>query len=75
MARAVATFFMFEGAAEEAMTFYVSLFKGSEIRQIERYGPGEQGAAGTVKKADFTLGGHALSCIDSPMKHAFTFTP
>jgi predicted 3-demethylubiquinone-9 3-methyltransferase (glyoxalase superfamily) len=31
MARAVATLPMFDGVAEEAMTFYVSLFSGSEI--------------------------------------------
>lgn len=75
MARAIATFLMFEGKAEEAMRFYVSLFKGSEVRKIERYGAGEPGPEGSVKKADFTLAGHAMSCIDSPAKHAFTFTP
>jgi predicted 3-demethylubiquinone-9 3-methyltransferase (glyoxalase superfamily) len=75
MARAVATFLMFEGNAEKAMNFYISLFKGSQIHRIERYGPAEQGAEGSVKKADFTLGGHALSCIDSPIQHGFTFTP
>ncbi|HEV8577661.1 MAG TPA: VOC family protein [Thermoanaerobaculia bacterium] len=75
MARAAATHLMFEGTAEEAMNFYVSLFKGSEIAQIERYGPGEQGKKGTVKIARFTLVGHDCICIDSPVKHAFTFTP
>jgi predicted 3-demethylubiquinone-9 3-methyltransferase (glyoxalase superfamily) len=75
MARAFATHLMFEGAAEKAMKLYVSLFPGSEIRQVERYGPGEQGAEGTIKRADITLGEHHLICIDSPVKHAFTFTP
>ena len=75
MARAIATFLMFDGAAEEAMSFYVSLFPGSEITSIERYGPGEPGKEGTVKRASFTLGGHDMMCIDSPMKHEFTFTP
>jgi predicted 3-demethylubiquinone-9 3-methyltransferase (glyoxalase superfamily) len=70
-----ATHLMFEGTAEKAMRFYVSLFPGSEIKQVERYGPGEQGAEGTIKRADFILGGHRLICIDSPVKHAFTFTP
>ena len=56
------------------MGFYVSLFKG-EITRVEKYGPGEPGKEGTVKKADFTLAGHRLACIDSPVKHAFTFTP
>ena len=75
MPRSVATFLMFDGKAEEAMTFYVSLFPGSAVRRVERYGPGQPGAEGTVKKGDFTLSGHEMSCIDSPMKHAFTFTP
>jgi predicted 3-demethylubiquinone-9 3-methyltransferase (glyoxalase superfamily) len=75
MARAVATALMFEGGAEQAMNFYVSLFKGSQVRRIERYGPGEQGAEGSVKKADFTVSGHEMCCMDSPIKHGFTFTP
>jgi predicted 3-demethylubiquinone-9 3-methyltransferase (glyoxalase superfamily) len=74
MPRAVTTFLMFEGKAEEAMTFYVALFRG-EVTRIEKYGPGEPGKEGSVKKADFTLAGHRLACIDSPIKHAFTFTP
>lgn len=75
MARNVTTHLMFEGVAEEAMTFYVSLFPRSEIKHIERYGPGEMGAEGTVKMATFTLAGGDFICIDSPIKHAFTFTP
>ena len=75
MTREVATHLMFEGSAEKAMKLYVSIFSGSEITHVERYGPGEQGAEGTIKRADFTLGGHHLICIDSPVKHAFTFTP
>jgi predicted 3-demethylubiquinone-9 3-methyltransferase (glyoxalase superfamily) len=57
------------------MNFYVSLFGGSKILQIERYGSGEQGAEGTVKMATFTQGGQEFICIDSPVKHDFTFTP
>jgi predicted 3-demethylubiquinone-9 3-methyltransferase (glyoxalase superfamily) len=75
MPNAVATFLMFDGAAEEAMNFYVSLFKGSQILQVERYGPGEQRPEGKIKRAKFILSGHDLICIDSPMKLPFTFTP
>jgi predicted 3-demethylubiquinone-9 3-methyltransferase (glyoxalase superfamily) len=66
---------MFEGVAEAAMNFYVTLFPDSEIGRIERYGPGEMGAEGSVKRADFTVAGQRVICIDSPIKHAFTFTP
>jgi predicted 3-demethylubiquinone-9 3-methyltransferase (glyoxalase superfamily) len=66
---------MFEGRAEEAMNFYVSLFRDGKISDITRYGPGEQGAEGSVKVATFSLAGQAVMCIDSPVKHQFTFTP
>ena len=75
MANKITPFLMFEGSAEEALRFYVSLFRGSEIGQVVRYGPGEQGAEGTIKRADFILAGQSVICIDSPIKHAFTFTP
>ncbi len=75
MAHGVTPFLMFEGQAEEAMRLYVGLFRDSEVRRVERYGPGEPGAEGSVKRADFTVAGQALICIDSPIQHAFTFTP
>jgi predicted 3-demethylubiquinone-9 3-methyltransferase (glyoxalase superfamily) len=75
VAKAITPFLMFEGSAEAAMNFYISLFPDSRIDQIERYGPGEPGPEGTVKRADFTVAGQRLICIDSPMPHGFTFTP
>lgn len=75
MARSITPFLMFDGVAEEAMNFYVSLFKGSEINHIDRYGPGEQGKEGSVRTANFVLAGQQFMCIDSPAKHDFGFTP
>jgi predicted 3-demethylubiquinone-9 3-methyltransferase (glyoxalase superfamily) len=75
VARSVTPFLMFEGAAEEAMRLYVGLFAKSEVGEVSRYGPGEPGAEGSIKRADFTVAGQPLICIDSPAKHAFTFTP
>jgi predicted 3-demethylubiquinone-9 3-methyltransferase (glyoxalase superfamily) len=75
MARTIATVLMFEGAAEAAMKFYVSLFPGAAIETIERYGPGESGVEGSVKLASFQLAGQNFRCIDSSIKHAFSFTP
>lgn len=75
MAQKVTPFLMFDGVAEEAMNFYVSLFGNSGITQIEHYSPGEPDAEGTVKRAGFTLAGRELIAIDSPVKHDFTFTP
>ena len=69
------TFLMFEGKAEEAMNFYISLFEQSEITNIIRYKTNEAGPEGTVKRATFTLNGTTYMCIDSAIKHDFTFTP
>jgi predicted 3-demethylubiquinone-9 3-methyltransferase (glyoxalase superfamily) len=66
---------MFDGHAEDAMRFYLSLFRRSEIGSVERWGAGEQGAEGSIKRAAFSLAGHQLICFDSPIKHDFTFTP
>jgi predicted 3-demethylubiquinone-9 3-methyltransferase (glyoxalase superfamily) len=65
---------MFEGKAEEAMNFYVSLFKQSKIESITRYGPNEAGTEGAVQHATFSLNGQEFMCIDSNVKYAFTFT-
>jgi predicted 3-demethylubiquinone-9 3-methyltransferase (glyoxalase superfamily) len=71
----ITTFLMFEGNAEEAMTFYRSLFDDAEVVSISRYGADGPGAEGSVQQATFTLAGQPFMCIDSPMKHGFTFTP
>ena len=76
MATGVTTFMMFQGQeAEEAMTFYTSLFKDAEVLSVSRYGPGDPGPEGSVRHARFTLAGRDFMCIDSPVRHDFTFTP
>ncbi|HDR8066282.1 VOC family protein [Bacillus thuringiensis] len=71
----ITTFLMFEGKAEEAMNFYTSLFDRSEIVNISRYDENGPGKEGSVIHATFTLNGQEFMCIDSYVKHAFTFTP
>jgi predicted 3-demethylubiquinone-9 3-methyltransferase (glyoxalase superfamily) len=66
---------MFEGQAEQAMNFYVSLFADGKIVDIVRYGPQGPGKDGSVMKASFSIAGQTIICIDSAMKHEFTFTP
>lgn len=71
----ITTFLMFEGQAEDAMNFYTSLFEDSAILSITRYGPNDEGTEGTVVHATFSLKGQEFMCIDSYVKHEFTFTP
>ena len=75
MAKSVTPFLMFEGKAEEAMNFYVALFPDGRVLDIARYGKEGPGPEGTVVRASFVVGGQTIMCIDSPAKHAFTFTP
>lgn len=71
----VTPFLMFQGNAEEAMNYYTSLIKDSEIINIVRYGANEPGEEGSVMQAAFSLKGQEFMCIDSNVKHEFTFTP
>lgn len=69
-------FLMFQdGKAEEAMNFYTSLIEDSEITNIVRYGANESGDEGTIMQATFILKGQEFMCIDSNVKHEFSFTP
>ncbi len=72
----VLPFLMFQdGKAEEAMNFYTSLMEDSEITNLVRYGANESGDEGTIMQATFILKGQEFMCIDSNVKHEFSFTP
>jgi len=75
MPRTVSPFLMFHGVAEQAMTLYAQVFSDARITQLDRFGPGEPGPEGSVKRGALTLGGREWLCFDSPVTHAFTFTP
>jgi predicted 3-demethylubiquinone-9 3-methyltransferase (glyoxalase superfamily) len=75
MVRRVATHLMFTGEASAALELYAAVFSEFHIDRLERYGPGEAGAEGTVRRADVTFDQHSIIAIDSPVKHAFGFTP
>jgi predicted 3-demethylubiquinone-9 3-methyltransferase (glyoxalase superfamily) len=67
-------FLMFQGDAEAALNFYVNTIPGSRILSLNRYGPGEAGAEGSVKMARASIGGLEVMSNDSTVKHAFSFT-
>ena len=71
----ITPFLMFEGAAEAAMNFYMAVFPSSTIDNITRFGAGGPGREGSVMQATMSLKGQKLFFFDSPVKHAFTFTP
>ncbi|MCW2634782.1 MAG: 3-demethylubiquinone-9 3-methyltransferase [Blastococcus sp.] len=76
MAKQITPFLMFQGKdAEQAMTFYTSLFDDGRILDISRYGSDGPGPEGTVQVARFALAGQEFLCSDSFVQHAFSFTP
>lgn len=68
-------FLMFQGHARAALDLYVEVL-GARVERIERYGSdGPPGAEGTIKLATLRVGELSVLCSDSPVKHAFDFTP
>jgi predicted 3-demethylubiquinone-9 3-methyltransferase (glyoxalase superfamily) len=66
-------FLWFDDKAEEAMNFYVSVFKNSKVGRITRYGEGGPGPKGTVMSVTFQLDGQEFYALNGGPQ--FTFTP
>jgi predicted 3-demethylubiquinone-9 3-methyltransferase (glyoxalase superfamily) len=73
--RTVTPFLMFQGDAEAAMALYARAFPDARVATISRFGADTPGREGTVQRARMTIHGQDLMILESPMKHAFTFTP
>jgi len=63
----------FDGKAEEAMNFYVSIFKNSKVLTTTRYGEAGPGPKGTVMSVIFQLDGQEFFAINGGPQ--FTFSP
>jgi len=69
----ITPFLWFDGKAEEAMNFYVSVFKNSKVVRVTRFGEGGPGPKGTVMSATFQLDGQDFFALNGGPQ--FTFTP
>jgi predicted 3-demethylubiquinone-9 3-methyltransferase (glyoxalase superfamily) len=69
----ITPFLWFDGNAEEAMNFYVSIFKNSKVGHITRYGDAGPGPKGTVMSATFELDGQEFFALNGGPQ--FKFTP
>jgi predicted 3-demethylubiquinone-9 3-methyltransferase (glyoxalase superfamily) len=68
----ITPFLWFDGKAEEAMNFYISIFKNSKVLSVTRYGEAGPGPKGTVMTANFELDGQGFVALNGgPL---FTFT-
>src|ERR1700730_6630423 len=69
----ITPFLWFDGKAEEAMNFYVSIFKNSKVVGVNRYGEAGPGPKGTVMSATFQLDGQEFIALNGGPH--FTFSP
>ena len=69
----ITPFLWFDGKAEEAMNFYVSIFKNSKVVQLTRYADAGPGPKGTVMSAIFQLEGQEFYALNGGPQ--FRFSP
>ena len=66
----ITPFLWFDHQAEEAMNFYVSIFKNSKAGTITRYGDAGPGPKGTVMSVTFELDGQQFMALNGgPLFH------
>jgi predicted 3-demethylubiquinone-9 3-methyltransferase (glyoxalase superfamily) len=68
----ITPFLWFNGNAEEAMNFYVSIFKNSRITNVSRYGEGGPGPKGTVMSGTFQLDGQEFMALNGGPQFTFS---
>lgn len=69
----ITPFLWFNDNGEEAMNFYVSVFKNAKVEGVSRYGEAGPGPVGTVMVATFQLEGQKFMALNGGP--AFPFTP
>lgn len=76
MANSVAPFLMFQGKkAQEAIDFYIEAIPNSRIDEVQLWGDSNPQFSDGIMFATVTIGGQKVMVSDSPIEHAFDFTP
>jgi predicted 3-demethylubiquinone-9 3-methyltransferase (glyoxalase superfamily) len=69
----ITPFLWFDGNAEEAVNFYISIFKNSKLGKISRYGDAGPGPKGSVMSVTFQIEGQEFFALNGGPQ--FKFTP
>ena len=69
----ITPFLWFDGKAEEAANFYVSVFRNSKVVSVTRYGQAGPGPKGSVMSAVFQLEGQQFYALNGGPQ--FKFSP
>ena len=72
MAQKITPNLWFDGNAEEAANFYLSVFENSRIVNVARYPEGSPGAAGDVMVVEFELNGQRFTGINGGPQFKFS---
>ncbi len=68
----ITPFLWFDGKAEEAANFYVSVFKNSKIGDVTRYGDAGPGPKGTVMLVTFQIEGEEFIALNGGPQYTFS---
>ena len=68
----IVPFLWFDGKAEEAVNFYVSIFKNAKVLSMTRYGEAGPGPKGSVMSATFQLEGQNFYALNGGPQYKFT---
>src|SRR5215467_10198380 len=68
----IAPFLWFDGQAEEAANFYISIFRNSRITAVSRCGEAGPGPKGSVMVVSFELDGRAFTALNGGPMFKFT---
>jgi predicted 3-demethylubiquinone-9 3-methyltransferase (glyoxalase superfamily) len=68
----ITPFLWFDNQAEEAVNFYVSVFKNSKVGTIARYGDSGSGPKGSVMTIAFELDGQNFTALNGGPHFKFT---
>ena len=68
----ITPFLWFDNNAEEAMNFYVSVFRNSKVLTVSRYGEAGPGPKSTVMTAEFSLDGQEFVALNGGPRFQFT---
>jgi predicted 3-demethylubiquinone-9 3-methyltransferase (glyoxalase superfamily) len=72
MQKRITTFLTFADQAEEAVSFYTSIFEDSRILSATRYGPGGPGPEGSLMSANFELAGQEFIALNGGPSFEFS---
>lgn len=68
----ITPFLWFDNQAEQAMNFYVSIFKNSKVLSVNRYGDAGPGPKGSVMTASFELDGQVFTALNGGPVYKFS---